>query len=145
MKQIAIALFALASTFGVGNAVAQAEHPVRATIPFNFTVGDKVLPTGTYTVRPVGQDIVEIRNQNGTASVLSSVEVNSDAYTNRDVSNAILVFDREGDHYFLREVEGGVGAVNDTLPLSKAEERSRHQENLALNDSQISIPASEGN
>lgn len=144
MKQIAIALFALASTFGVGNAMAQ-EHPVRATIPFNFTVGDKVLPTGTYTVRPVGENIIEIFNENGTASVLSSVDVNSDAYTDPHLTNAILVFDREGDHYFLREVDGGPGAVNDSLPLSKAEQRSRHQETLALNQSQVSIPASEGN
>ena len=51
MKRITaiVALLAAASTIGLGNAFAQG-NAVRATMPFDFTVGNKVLPAGTYTI-----------------------------------------------------------------------------------------------
>ena len=46
MKRItAIALFAAASALGAGHALAQ-DHAVQATMPFDFTVGNKLLPQG---------------------------------------------------------------------------------------------------
>ena len=140
MKRItAVALFIVASTIGVGNALAQ-EYSLRATMPFNFTVGDKVLLAGTYTILPVRDGLIEIRNQDGKNAILSTADPDSDQY----MKNAVLVFNKYGDQYFLREVAGGPRSLNDSLPLSKAEARVRHQENLALNQSQITIPLSEG-
>ena len=141
MKRItAVALFVVASLFGVGHAFAQEEYPVRATLPFNFTVGDKVLPAGTYTILQVRDDLIEVRNQDGSVAVLSTAYPHSDLYP----QNAVLVFNRYGDQYFLSDVVGGASAVNVNLPASKFEQRARHQENLALDKSQVTIPVSEG-
>lgn len=143
MKRIAVALFALAGTFGVGNVFAQQEYPVKATIPFNFTVGSKVLPSGTYSVLQVNETAIEIRNTDGSATVLSSADLTGGQFGDQYMGHAVMVFNKYGDQYFLRQVAGGPGAVNDNLPLSRAEEKARSHEDIALN--QISIPASEGN
>jgi hypothetical protein len=142
MKRIAaIALFAVASTFGTGLALAQ-DHQVRATVPFNFTVGNQVLPAGTYSILQVRDNLIEIRNQDGSTAALSAVDTRSG---DQLLNSAVLVFDRYGDRYFLRQVDGGLSAVNANLPSSKSEDRARHQENLAVNQSQVTIPLSEGN
>ena len=141
MKRIAaIALFAVASSFGVGHALAQ-DLQLRATMPFNFTVGDKALPAGSYTILQVRDDLIEIRSQEGNAAVLSVAYL--DSY--QHVKNAVLVFNKYGDQYFLSTVAGGPGTANESLPISKTEARVRHQENLALNKSQVTIPLGEGN
>jgi hypothetical protein len=139
MKQIAaIALFAVVSTFGVGSALAQ-DRPIRATMPFNFTVGNQVLPAGTYTILQVRDDLIEIQDEDGSA-VLSADYPHSNLLNHAD-----LVFNRYGNQYFLRQVDGGVSAVNVNLPLSKSEDRARRDEHLALNQRQVTIPLSAGN
>jgi hypothetical protein len=140
-KFAAIALFAVASTFGVGHAFAQQEYQLRTNIPFNFTVGNKVLPAGHYTILPVRDDQIEVQSQDGQTAVLSAAYPHSDPL----LRNAVLVFNRYGDEYFLRQVDAGATSVNQNLPLSKSEDRARHDERLALNHSQVSIPVSEGN
>jgi hypothetical protein len=56
MKRItAIALFILAGLVSAGNVLAQ-DHGVRTTVPFDFTVGNKVLPSGTYTIEPATEN-----------------------------------------------------------------------------------------
>jgi hypothetical protein len=141
MKRItAFALFAATGILGVGSALAQ-DHQVRATVPFNFTVANKQLPSGTYTIFRVHNDLIAVQSQDGTNLVLSTAYSDSNQLANR----AKLVFDRLGDQYFLHEVVGGPGVVSLNLPLTKSEKRARNQQTLALNQSQISIPISEGN
>src|SRR6201999_3188375 len=71
MKRItAIALFILASMVSAGSASAQ-DNGVRATIPFDFTVGNKVLPSGTYTIKPEQANVVAIVNREKSVTVLS--------------------------------------------------------------------------
>jgi hypothetical protein len=145
MKRFAaIVLFAVASSLGVGHAFAQ-EYPVRATLPFNFTVGNKSLPAGTYTILQVRDDLVEIRNQDGSATTLSSVYPYTVVPYAQFSSKAVLVFNRYGDQYFLHQIAGGPASINENLPVSKSEGRVRHQENFALNQSQVTIPIGEGN
>ena len=141
MKRItALALFTAATTLAAGNALAQIGG-VKATMPFSFIVGNKVLPTGTYTIIPATDTTVAIQDWDKHVSVLSNVSQDSEQSKN----GAELVFDKFGDKYVLREVLGGsAGALNVNLPLSKSEERVRKQEVMAHNQSQISIPASEG-
>jgi hypothetical protein len=140
-KFAAIALFAVASTFGVGHAFAQQEYQLRTNIPFNFAVGNKVLPAGHYTILPVRDDQIEIQSEDGKTTVLSAAYPHTDPL----LRNAVLVFNRYGDEYFLRQVDAGAASVNQNLPVSKSEDRARHNEHLALNQSQVSVPVSEGN
>ena len=51
MKRItAIALLAIANFALAGTSFAQSKG-VRANVPFDFTVGKKLLPSGTYTIK----------------------------------------------------------------------------------------------
>ena len=139
-----IALFTLATIFGAGAALAQT-NAVQATMPFDFTVGNKLLPPGTYKVVPVNDSVIEIQNNNRQVAVLSQTSPDSTA-----TANGKLVFDKFGDQYFLREVLGGPFALNVSLPSSKSETRARTQEAtvnnqihaLAVEPSQVFVPTS---
>jgi hypothetical protein len=81
-------------------------HRVTADIPFDFIVGDKILPSGKYTVREVtsnGEGLM-IRSNDGKSSVIrlsNSVAEKSEERTAR------MVFHRYGQQYFLAEVWSG--------------------------------------
>jgi len=141
MKRItAIALFAAATTLGLGTAFAQG-YAVRATMPFDFTVGSKTLPAGNYKINNFHSDLIEIQNLDKDASVLS-VTFSDDAQSKN--GGAVLIFDKCGDQYFLREVlAGSAGSMNVNLPLSKAEQRARQQESMAK-VTQVSVPLTAG-
>jgi hypothetical protein len=139
MKSItAIALFAVAGSLGSASAFAQT-HAVRATMPFAFTVGNKLLPAGTYTITPVSDDIVEIQNSVTHTAVLSEAIPESNA-----VKSGSLVFDKYAGQYFLREIAGGVSALNVDLPLTKSEQKARMQETFAGGGSEVDIGTSAG-
>jgi hypothetical protein len=141
MKRITVlALFSAAATLAAGNLLAQA-HAVQATMPFDFMVGNKILPSGTYTVVPVTDDVIAIQNSDKKVVALS--QASSD--TRQLPNGAALIFDKYQNQYFLREVLGGPSTLNADLPWAKSERKARTQETMAHDQSQISIAASEGN
>ncbi len=134
MKNVAaIALIATASALGAGHGLAQA-HAVQATMPFDFTVGNKLLPSGTYTITPVSDDAIEIQNNNTHFAVLSPATPDSDLKTGCN-----LVFDKYAGQYFLREIAGGPSAFNVNLPVSSKEYSSRKQEAMAKPANQVFV------
>lgn len=134
MKRItALALFTVSSILGAGMAMAQT-HGVKATMPFDFTVGGKLLPPGTYKILAVNDDVIEIQNQEKTVSILS--QSSPDSTVSEDGGK--LVFDKFGDQYFLREVLGGASALNVNLPSSKSERYVRTREATVNNQTHAS-------
>jgi hypothetical protein len=124
MKRITVAaLFTLAGVLGVGTAFAQ-DHDVRATVPFNFTVGDRVLPAGTYLIAPAMDGAIEIWNTQAKASVLTQAFPDS----NRASKGGELVFQEYAGQYFLREILCESAAMNVNLPSTKIEKRARIEE-----------------
>jgi len=75
---------------------------VRATVPFDFTVANKTLPAGTYTVSVVRPyDVLKLQDVDGRNAAL----VNSDHSIMLDGSqDSSLVFQRVGNYYFLTQV-----------------------------------------
>jgi hypothetical protein len=127
MKSItSLALLALAGVLSVGSALAQ-DTQLRATMPFDFTVGSKTLPSGTYTVTPVFSTVVAIRSWDRNTSAVSVATPDS----GQPYNGSKLIFDKIGNRYFLREVIGGSHGLNVNLPLSKAEQKARSQESFA--------------
>jgi hypothetical protein len=130
-----IALFIVSSILGAGMASAQT-YAVQATMPFNFTVANKVLPPGTYKIVPVTDGVVEIKSQDKQVSTLSATSPDTGADSDwlpstQPENGGKLVFDKFGDQYFLRQVLGGafaLNALNVDLPSSKSEKRARTQE-----------------
>ena len=114
----ALALIAAATIALATHASAQ-EQPFQATIPFNFTVGNRELPTGSYLVRTFGNRQVQIQNmhQNISAYALAN------AGNRLKDENKKLVFDKVGGQYFLREIVSTSQAVE--FPKSESEKRAQ--------------------
>lgn len=124
MKRIiAIALFAASSLAAAGNLSAQ-EHMVKANIPFAFTVNNKVLPAGTYTISSLSPNAVQVRNVNGHIAELSLVQSDEKRST-----TPMLVFQRYGNQYFLHEILAA-NAMNVAVPRSKREQRRQQEAKL---------------
>jgi hypothetical protein len=104
MKRQTFSLVSLLSLLLVaGAAIAQTVH-VRANIPFNFAVGSKTLPAGTYDVGTIdGRDskMLLLQGRDGNSSMI----VGSNAAENlKPADKTKLVFNHYGSRYFLSEI-----------------------------------------
>jgi hypothetical protein len=121
-KFAAIALVIFAGVCTAGSLQAQS-HEVRADVPFNFVVGNKQLPAGHYTFFTQPSYTLVIRNTRYQLTILSRTD---DAGSLKGYSNR-LVFNKYGDHYFLREIRCPSIAMNVELRQSKLEKQIRVQ------------------
>ncbi len=94
-----------------------------AVIPFAFTVGHTSLPAGTYEVSYLNQspDVILVRSMFHSAFVIAN-----EAGEGNATEMPQLVFDRIGDHYFLRDIRF-VEGVDRNLPEPRAERRALDQ------------------
>jgi hypothetical protein len=137
MKRIsAIALLTIATLITAGSAVA-ADHAVKADVPFDFTVGDKLLPAGTYTIVSEDPNMVEIRNSERTISVMNVALADG----NEPSTTGELVFDRFGDKYFLSQILCPAASIRLHLPTSKIEKRARSNEAMLHDSGQTLVAA----
>jgi hypothetical protein len=124
MKRItAIALLVIANFAMTGTSFAQSKV-VRANVPFDFTVGDKLLPAGTYTVKETSDHLIMIRNHDKPIAVLSLV--NGDSHSSPNGGK--LMFHRYGSQYFLSEILCDQANMNLQVPQSKTEKKTALQE-----------------
>jgi hypothetical protein len=124
MKRItAIALLAIANFAMAGSSFAQS-NGVRANVPFDFTVGNDLLPAGTYTIKPQSTSVIVIKNHDKPIAVLSLVHQDG----NKSTNGGKLTFHKYGDQYFLSEILCDREGVNVTLPRSRIETRVRRQQ-----------------
>ncbi|MBV8672022.1 MAG: hypothetical protein JOZ33_01190 [Acidobacteriaceae bacterium] len=136
MKKItAIALFAICGLLAAGKAIAQ-EHSVQATIPFNFSVNNKVLPAGTYTITRESANLILIHNLHTTGAWAIAVPDASQSANRKQ-----LVFARYGDQYFLREILCGADTINLKLPETRREKQVQQQQAMLQTPAQVLIAA----
>jgi hypothetical protein len=129
MKRIiATAFFAVASLLTTGNMSAQ-DSAVQVTIPFNFAVGNTVLPSGTYIVSSETPQMILVRNKDH--GKLASMALINQANA-RNASENKLVFNRYGNEYFLNQILCPSAAIVAELPTSKREKRARLREEASL-------------
>lgn len=102
---------------------AQNGLPLKADIPFGFSVGDTLLPPGEYDVRKIDQtDFLFIRQADGQHPVLRLV---LPAGGGERAARNELVFRRYGDNrYFLGEVRQAGQLRTAWLPKSKTEKEA---------------------
>jgi hypothetical protein len=98
-----------------------AQSPVRANIPFEFTIGQKVLPAGEYSISNVSDRVIELRNREKHVTIM--VPATATAYVSQKPH--VLVFNVYGDQYFLHEVRGGLGEFTLDLQPSKLEKETK--------------------
>jgi hypothetical protein len=102
MKNTRSVLFALTVLLMATAAPAQ-ETKVRASVPFNFIVGNRAYPAGEYSLKSVTDngDVIRIDNTQEPATS----NISSNACTSITPSaKTYLVFRRMGDNYFLYQV-----------------------------------------
>ncbi len=123
MKNIAaIALFIVATFTAAGPASAQ-DHQVKATVPFDFTVGDQAMPSGTYTIGSgmTSPNLLAIRNWDKKVSILSLAQSNQ----GNPGHDNMLVFHKYGNQYYLSEIRSEDASIDVRFPVSKAEKRAK--------------------
>ncbi len=118
-KQYLTVLSTLICVLGLGlGARAQEEGTVVAKVPYDFVVGGRVLPAGSYRVSrvdfPPGSRELEISSYETRASVVLVPAFFDDAQT----GHAQLNFAHIGNKYFLGAVETPIGTYAITVPPS---------------------------
>jgi hypothetical protein len=135
MKRItAIALLAIANFAMAGMSFAQS-YGVKANVPFDFTVANKLLPAGTYTMIRESTGLIEIRNHDKPVAVLTVVS--HDENTSSDGGK--LIFHKYGNQYFLSEILSDWATMNVSVPRSKAEKNVRLQQAMVHPASEVFI------
>jgi len=84
---------------------AQGKPSVKATIPFNFVIGDKELKAGEYLIKSIGspgnQNLLQFRSENGDVQqFVFALPIETNKAGNRER----LVFHHDGNQYFLSQV-----------------------------------------
>ena len=132
-RTTAIVLLAIANFALAGTSFAQS-NGVRATVPFDFTVGNKLLPAGTYMITPGSTNVIVVRNHDKPISALVMTVPDG-----KESKYGKLVFNRYGDQYFLSEILCQSAAMNLELHPSKQEKRVQMQQAQLSAGSQIFV------
>ena len=118
-----IAMMILAGFVAMSSAKAQtsASRQLIANIPFEFSVGDKAMPAGDYTVRQINpasdRPVLQLRSKDGSASAM----VQMTSVLGETQESARLVFHRYGDRYFFARAWTTGDSEGLEVPRSRAE------------------------
>ena len=121
MKLFAVtALLAVASLSNVARALSTSSA-LRADVPFNFTVGHELLPSGSYLIKRDSSGLVTVQSIDQRHRVVVASTSGPDA-TRGDK----LIFRKYGDRYFLGKVSSSIFSAN--FVPSKLERSARDHE-----------------
>jgi len=106
------------------------QYKVTANIPFDFTITDKKLPAGKYSIvraqNSNGDQVLQISSADGN-QIMSRLTIPVIA---RDVvKQGLLVFRQHGDQYFLYEIWPAGGQTGRAFPKSRLERQLERQGN----------------
>ena len=102
MKIRTLVVFVVVALLAATVGYAQSTRMLTANIPFEFSVGTKILPAGEYEVLPgvaFGVVLLRCTGQNAAAVTLSNP-----VQANRAPEGSKLVFNRYGSSYFLSQI-----------------------------------------
>ena len=141
MKRQAPSLISLLSLLLVaGLAIAQTSN-VRANVPFNFAVGSKTLPAGTYDIGAISSDpkMLLVQAQGGGSSMM----VGSNSAENpKGAERTKLVFNQYGSKYFLTEIWVEGATLGRQLPKTSPEKELAKELAQDLTHPRVEIVAS---
>jgi hypothetical protein len=116
----------LALATAVTSANAQSANSIAADIPFDFSVGYKIMPAGGYTVKTVSTTGNALMIQTADGG-MAAVRLSDETERAKNIPQARLVFHRYGERYFLAEVWNGFDKKGRQL-LKSLEESSLESE-----------------
>ncbi len=124
-----VSMLSLSVMLAVVSVSAKPTSRIKVNIPFDFSVGDKTLPSGAYTVDPsIVQGMLLIRREDCRAAAFV---ITNGVQAQRKQGQTKLVFRRYGDQYFLAKVWTAGESDGRELLLSRTERelvksRSKH-------------------
>ena len=130
-KQVCIGVLAmsfLVSMLAVAPASAKSVSDVRAQIPFDFHVGNNLMPAGDYKISAITDDDMVLRIGSGNRSAVALT--NSKEAKAGSEASPRLVFHKYGDQYFLAAV-WGADQTGRELRESKSERSLRREMRVA--------------
>ena len=119
MKNLRSILLALTVLLLATAAQAQTTN-VKASIPFDFVVGDHTYSAGEYTVESLSQNSAAIRIDNADESE-KGMTLSNACQKGQPADGTTLVFQRLGDNYFLYQVWTEGNTTGRELRMSKAQ------------------------
>ena len=123
MKRIMVLAFLTVALISMASARAHAQASA-FTVPFDFSVGNQVLPAGTYQVSYYApKNAILIRSEDGRFHAFTSIQPDDPSTSDNEA-----VFTKYGNQYFLHEVLCSALSMNVALPTSRLEKRARIQE-----------------
>lgn len=125
MKKQAYTMIAMIVLVGSMAVAAQAQTSGRtrliANIPFDFSVGNKTLPAGEYTVSQVNpasdHAVLQLRSKDGRAGAM----VQMTCVIGKTQESAKLIFNRYGNHYFFAQAWADADNTGLQAPKARAE------------------------
>ncbi len=121
-----ISIFTLCAA--VASANAQLSIPIRAKIPFDFSVGDKKLAAGEYTFSRLSgfsdSKMMSVSSVDASTRMFQST-LGAQVLTPKNEST--LVFHRYGDQYFLEQIWTSGEQEGTQVPESRSERTIRQQ------------------
>jgi hypothetical protein len=130
MKLIAaITFLAIAGAATAGRALST-NTAVRTTVPFNFSAGDKQLPSGTYTISRDSSGIIRIQNRDKHVDVYMTATPGN----NEAANSAELIFRKYGEQYFLKEVLASQSGLDARIPTWKLEKKAQQEAGKSVNE-----------
>jgi len=105
------------------------QYKLTANIPFEFTVMDKKLPAGKYSIGRAQQSngdlVIQIVSEDRRENVS---RLTIPVVTRDPAKEGMLVFHQYGDEYFLFEIWPAGGNTGRALPRSRAERELQRQD-----------------
>jgi len=128
-------LFALFLTLAsFGSALADSHDPTVTTVPFDFVVGNKTFPPGTYTISRISDDPrqgLRIQSSDGKTNAFFLATTFESAVP---TDQPKLQFRHEGDRYFLSSISGGLD-IYTVAPSRHHQQMANPDETIVTDDS----------
>ena len=122
-RTIAAAILALGMSIGFTSHASAQEGVVLVTVPFDFAVGGRVLPQGSYRIA-ADRGFLAFRNAELKTSIFSR---GFHGETSKN-GKTLLVFDDVKGNYFLRKIVTVSDGMSMEFPLSNFERKTRKSE-----------------
>jgi hypothetical protein len=115
---------ALTITSAVAPAAAYSSGSIKFDVPFEFTAGHSVFPAGKYTIRLDGVSpggVMQITSEDGK---VLGMQLTHAAQSIQPKNDAVVIFHRYGDQYFLFQVWSVGDTIGLEIPKSSAERQA---------------------
>ena len=97
------------------------DRAMSVNVPFGFELGNQHFAPGVYTIKTPLSEVVEVQGRSKASMILAMND-----QSNKPTKTTKVVFDKYGDHYFLRQIWFDAGETSFLqCPESKAEKEAK--------------------